>query len=218
MQPDDENNLNLELSEETGILDYSEDQYTPEIIEEMKALGIPKPENVSWGSWIGPKDHSHRHDLIVHLAASGLPNKTIAAEIGMTDAWISVILSQPQMKAKIRAKQDELFGKDTRARLLALSQKALQGVEEVLDDKSAKNSDKLAASTYILDQAVGKAKQDVSIQGNLLGDLISRLDNLDSRPVLPQAEQLDTPPDSMQDFIDEFVPDNVKVGVRSEEP
>lgn len=183
--------------------------YTKSDLTELKALGEDKPDDVSWGDWVGPKDHSHRHDMMIVLAAYGKTNDEIAKTLGMTQGRVSIILGQSDFRKKVRLKQDELFGQDIRKRLETMMNKSLDVLEEVIDNQMEKTNNRMDAAKYILDQGMGKAKQELSVSGSLLADIIHRLDT----GVVSQVKnEIEKPVDPMDDFVDSFIDVDFKVG------
>lgn len=191
--------------------DLTDETITTDLMDEMKALGLPKPQNVSFAKWIGPRDHKHRHELIIRLAAGGMTNVQIADEIGMSAARVGIVLAQPANKAKVKAVQEQLWGENVKKRMQTIASKALDTVEEIMNNKQERGATRLQASTYVLDQAVGKAQQTVNVQGSVLGELIHRIDTMAVRDVAP-LNALDAPQDTMDNFVNDLIPDQMTVG------
>lgn len=210
-------NPELNLTEETvhPHLTPSTAKYAAHVIEEMKLLGMPKPDDVSWGDWVGPDDLKHRHELLILLAAYGRTNNQIAEELGLTASRVSIILGKTEVKNKIREAQDKLFGQNVRRRIDSMLNKSLDVMDSVLENEQEKNSLKVDIAKYLLDQGIGKAKQDVKIEGNLLADLLHRLDT--SRDAAPAQETLATNKNELDTFVDEFITDEFRVGVKREQ-
>lgn len=194
-------------SYEQGLLD----KYTPEIIEEMKEVGMTKPDDCPWGLWVGPKNLSHKHKFIANLAASGLRNKDIAEETNMTESRISIILDNPNMSLEITRIREKMFGSNNRRRLEMLMPKALNVAEDVLTNEQHLTKHKIDMAKYVLDQGLGKAKQDFTVSGNLLGDL---LDKLDSQVKDVTQSDLDKSSNPIDNLAQELVPAMVVVGKR----
>ena len=208
------------LANETADLEHPhlktyQKSYPAHVIAEMKLMGMPKPDDVPWGDWVGPEDIRHRHDMIILLAAYGRTNNQIAEELGYTASRISIILSKTEIKNAIRETQDKLFGRNVRRRIDSMLNKSLDVMDAVLDNDQEKNALKVDIAKYLLDQGIGKAKQDVTIQGNLLADLLHRLDV--GRPTSAQTEKLAEPKHELDTFVDEYVVEDFRVGAKSEE-
>lgn len=195
----------------------SHSEYSDDTLEEMKLMGMKKPDSVEWGRWVGPKDHSHRHELLVHLAASGLTNNAIAKELEMTPSRISIILTQPEIKNKIRKVQDTLWGENATARFEKLIPAAIDTLEDITKNKQEKSSTRVSAANSLLDRALGKPQQTIDVTGNLLGEVVSKLDKL--RIVEGQASdvtELEKDKDKLDTFLEEFIPEKHVVGKRGE--
>lgn len=182
-----------------------ESQYTQDDIDEMKALGMPKPPEVSWGSWMGPKKESHVHEALIFMAAAGATNKKIAEELGFTQSRISIILSKPEIKKKIRAAQEMYWGENSDQRFKNLLPKAIDVAQSIIEDKTEKTSLKADVAFKLMDRALGKPQQSVSVEGNLLADLIHRLDQQDPRDVTQPELGSEGTKDKAEEFVDEFL-------------
>jgi len=190
-------------------------EYSSEQLQEMRALGMSKPDGVSWGSWMGPKKENHTHEALIYMAASGANQKAIAQDLGYTQSRISIILSKPEIKEKVRAVQAELWGGNAIKRFENLLPQSIDVLAHVVREGSTESTkDKLSAVKEINDRALGKAKQSVTVEGNLLADLIHKLDTQETRNVDGTALPSKTK-DNAEEFVDEFLGDeNYIVGKR----
>lgn len=201
------------ITQDLTLDSLEESSFTDEKISELKALGFKKPAKVSWGRWIGPKEHNHVHNLIVQLAAVGTSNNNIAEAVGLTPSRISIILSQPEMKSKIAKVQEQYWGSNADKRFKHLLPKAIDVAERVLNESS---DDKLQVDVAfrLMDRALGKPKQEVAVTGNLLSELMSRLDNQEQMREVIELNKLAKPKDNLDNFVDVFVPTELTVGKR----
>jgi hypothetical protein len=158
---------------------------------------------------------NYRWSLIVQMAAAGLPTSYIAKQVRLKERTVDNVLMKPVIKKRIRNAQERFWGKGIRKRMESLAAKALDTIEALLDDPGAKCSTKLAASTYIVDQAVGKAQQNVAIAHTSLGEIMERIDKMSIRDVA-SLNQLEAPKDALDTCIDEFIPDAVRVGMKEQ--
>lgn len=183
------------------------ENYSDEEVQEMKALGVPKPDGVTWGQWVGPKKESHVHEALIYMAASGATNKQIADDLGFTQSRISIILSKPSLKEKVRKVQEELWGDSAEKRFKNLLPKAIDTWERILNDTSEKSALQSDVASKVADRVLGKPKQEVSVAGNLLGDLISRLDQQQTRDVTDSVSDLkiEKRKDDAEKFFDDFL-------------
>lgn len=192
-----------------------ENPYSDEQIQEMKALGIPKPEEVSWGTWVGPKKESHVHEALIYMAASGANQKTIAEDLGFTQSRISIILSKPEIKQKVRKVQELLWGENAEKRFNNLLPKAIDVAQHIIEDANEKTSLKADVAFKLMDRALGRPQQSVNVEGNLLGDLIARLDEQSSRDITNPELTSGREKDEVDNFVDQHV-ENYKVGKRDD--
>lgn len=190
------------------------ESYTREQIEELRRGGMPKPEGVSWAEWNTPLKLNPGHELIIYLATKGWSYRKIAEETGYTREQVSNIMCAPEVRKLVALKNKEIYGDAPKARLQAMTNKALDNLEGILNNEQEKSSLKADISKYVIDQGVGKAQQAIEHSGNLLMDLITRLDSEKSRDITPESEKLAKSTDPIDAFIDDFVPKNMKVGVR----
>lgn len=203
---------------------------TDEQISDLKALGIAKPPLVNWPRWMGPKDIKQKHELIIHLAASGKTNRQIARDpaIQMDDSRISIIINTPHIKEAIRNKIREYYGDDARAKFRSLADKSFEVFDSILSNPGERANVRLSAAEYIADQTIGKSQQTITLGGNLLIDLITKLDQTPSTeptttlasgdyktlppvPVIPIAP----PRDEVDNFVDTLELEEITIGKRS---
>ena len=197
-------------------LDYQEilkankeraNNYSPEVIKEMKMLGMEKPPEVSWGDWVGPEDLNHRHDLLIYMAASGATNKQIAEDLGFTQGRVSIILSKPEVKQKIRQLQEGSGRKDIDRRFQQILPEAVEDAYEIMKDKQEKSSLRANVAFQFMDRALGKPQQNVNVEGNLLNELLVKLDNQEK-----EVEELDKEEDEMDTLVESLIEEEVTVG------
>lgn len=188
--------------------------YSREQIKQMQILGMKKPKEITWGDWVGPADLSHRHDYFIHLAASGLTNNQIAEAMQMSVPRVCILLNNTKIKNKIKDLQAKLWGDGPAKRFQQIVSKAITKAETIMDSTE---KDQLAADIAFrfMDRALGKPKQEVSVETNLLADLITRLDEAQgsAKDVLPidLKEEKDDP---LAQFVADHVPSDYKVGER----
>lgn len=158
----------------------------------VRQQGERKPDEVSWPEWIGPKKLTHRHQFIAHLAALGLNNRTIHEKTGMSEGRISIIVNTDLVKTEIAKIQKEHFEKDPLAKMSKLSEKAVSIIEQTLEHGG---SEKLRTETAFrtLDRNHGKPTQQVEVKGNLVHELITKLDatpiSVENQPEVPEKER-----------------------------
>lgn len=200
------------------LMALTDDNLTHEVRDLLQSMGIPKPTQISWPAWIGPKEISPKHELLIHLKASGLTNNQVAEALGMSPARISIIVNSPKVKSAIKVKQEAYFGSDHRDRMNKLMPKVFGVFEGILANDQEKANVRLDAAKYIADQTMGKAQQNVKMEGSAFSEFFSKLDQLSNRDVTPATETtaLDLTKDPLENFIEEVIPQNLIVGKRSE--
>lgn len=213
---DDDDDMPMEALELYGELRNEEREhgFSAEQLRELKDGGFARPPGVPWSEWVSNKKLSHRHELIIHLAARGLSLRMIAEELGMTKERVGELLRAPEIRSIVSLKQKEIYGDAPKKRLQDMSNKALETLNNILDNEQEKSSLKADVAKYVVDQSVGKATQTHEVTGNLLNELIVRLDAEKSRVVSGETEKLAKPLDSLEAFVETHVPSNVKVGNR----
>lgn len=100
-----------------------------------------------------------RYSEIARLHACCCTNNEIAAALGYTAVRVSILLKDPFVQAEI-AKWRTKIGGDALERMKAASVDGARRVHEIILDRSAKNSDVLAAATLAIDRAHGKPTQE----------------------------------------------------------
>jgi hypothetical protein len=136
----------------------------------------PKPDDVTWGDYAGPAKLSHRHRFIAHLAALGLKAREISAKTGYTEPRLSVILNNSLVKAEIEHVRKSLFATDPDQRLKLALPKALEVIDDCLNNPQAKLALRVDTAFRLMDRTHGKPKQQVEHTGTLLKDLFAELD------------------------------------------
>lgn len=190
-------------------------EYSQEELEELKLMGFPKPENVSHADWHA-KDTVHpKHELMIHFKALGWSNRKISDELGVAASTVGNVLGQTKIKDLVKIKQKELWGQNVRSRIEALSMKATDTLEEVIDNKQEKSNLKVDVAKYIIDQGIGKAKQDIKVEGSLISEFYARLDQI-GKPPRDVSDSAPHTPDPVDMLVDEIVEENFIVGQRGE--
>lgn len=214
-----------ELAEAEEFLEFEDDQtldalgavlpddetITQEQINEMKMLGVAKPHTVSWERWNQIQNFRSEHHLMVKMAAVGRPQSEIAEALGYTQAHVSKVLNTPEIKAKVKKEIDSIYGDDVKNALKARAVKAVQVIDDTLD--YGKPSERFTAAQYVLDHTVGKAQQTAEVKVHLLTQVMDYLSKL--RDVSPNQNQLPQAPDPFDTVIEQVIPKNMTVGVRS---
>lgn len=156
---------------------------------------------------------SYRQNLIVQMAAAGLPTRHISKQVRMGEKYVAALINQHGMRKRITQAQERFWGRGLRKRMEFMAHKALDQIESLMNDPEVKCSTRLSASTYIVDQAVGRAQQTVAVATTSLGEIMERIDKLSTRDVAP-LNALEAPKDALDTCVDEMIPDAIGVGVK----
>lgn len=108
------------------------------------------------------------------------------------------------------------FNKDqsARSRITELSKAAVDTVYQVMTDHQSKPQLRLQAAQYIIDQAEGKAKQEVHVEQSMLVEFMIKLESK-SREAKDVTNSLPPPKDHLDNFLEEFIPEKFIVGDKS---
>lgn len=211
----------MSFDEDDDFLPDVMEQYTPEDaaidrrlaeIEEMKLLGLPKPPDVSYGDWYGPKDISARHELIIQMTAAGMTQKAIAQDLGMSEPRVCQILNNSKVRQRVKKRQDQLWGSDARKRLQNMLGRALDVADQLISNENTKENVRADLVKYVIDQSLGKAKQEVDVKGSLLSEVFHKLEQMDAA----QIKDVE-PADEFDAQLDSIVGDGLIIGQRREE-
>lgn len=181
---------------------FPDPEPTPTIEEEKK----------SWGDKLIANPDKYRYETVAYMAASGMDQKRIAEQMDMTQAWVSTIMGNTYVKNRVKEIQKEQWGGNIETRFKQGLPKAMDVVENVIST-SGDDRLRLDASKWLLEKVTGKASQQVNVEGNLLGDLISQLDEMrDAKGTEDEIVIEETERDDMDEWILNNVPSSVTVG------
>lgn len=184
---------------------------TQEQINEMKMLGMAKPDYISWERWQRIQDIRFEHEHMIHLAASGVSQMKIAEALGYDHVHVSKVLRHPDVQAAVRQRISDIYGEDHKKALKDRSMKSLEVVDEVLE--TGKESEKASMAKWVLEHSVGKASQDVNVKTTSLVEVIHQINQLRDVPGITQS--LPKPKDHFDTIIEEVIPKGMVVGKRS---
>lgn len=163
------------------------------IVQKMKAEGLSKPDDVSELTWNQVEEvQPGPHTLVAHLAACGLRPSEIAEQTGYALTTVRQYLASEKIQLEIRALQHKYFGRDSMRRFQSLINEAADTLEDTMRDKQVKPSVRVMAADKILDRALGKPKQFLSVEGNLIRRVYETLDST-GRRVQTTVEVADNP-------------------------
>lgn len=116
------------------------------------------------------KEMKERHFEIMRRLVAGELQTDIARSLGMTDAWMSIVIASPVFRVeleKLRAEANHNAA-DVGARLTALAPDAMSVMEQAIRDKAADLSmmQKVSVARDVLDRA-GHGKPQAQTQANV---------------------------------------------------
>jgi hypothetical protein len=179
--------------------------------EPEQQLEVPAGEKLtlrekykSYGDWFlkegRPITFKHRH--LAMLKAAGWPNKDIAKKLDLTPSRVSILLSNTMIKDEVHKQQDRMFAQSVEDSMKALGPIAMDQIESILtadaSDRSVTTSHRADAAKWLLEKLTGKAKQEVEVQGNLMGNFIQQLEAMTRRgtQISQQGDIMDVTPDA----------------------
>lgn len=180
-------------------------------IVQMKHTGMPKPDFVSWPEWNGPKKINHRLRLVAELAARGYDQKEIRAVTEFSQSYLSMALNSPTVQTEIKLiREIEFQGLGVSDNIDRLASAAIKTIDNILNDSSAKQTTKLRAAQDILDRKLGRAKQQIEVKGNIVGEFYKLLQQHSNQmvPIESKGKTIDskTSDDSTIVEVEEIVP------------
>lgn len=133
-------------------------------MEEGKSLVVASPRGIT------------PFDLAVRLAACGVGQGAIAEDTGLTPREVTVLLQTEEAKFLIKRFLHKYFQNDPKKRYQAMLSMAQDAQADVLMDPTAKNSEKLAAASAVVDRAMGKTAPTEDKSGSAIRRLFEQLD------------------------------------------
>lgn len=142
-----------------------------------------------------------RHHSIMDfmLANPRIPYSAVAAEFGVTQAWLSTVINSDIFRAQLAARRslmDDHVNRDICGRLQRLAKKGLDEMEAILDDEEVSASTKLEVAKTSLTALgylgnKGSSPVQVNIQTNNQTNIQTRSDILQAARDRLQAQALD---------------------------
>lgn len=164
-----------------------------ELLKDLKFSGVPKPPLVSDAHWAGKvkRTFSARRKQAIYLAAMGKSYRFIAEELDYEYDSLVRFLNEPDVVQVLAHKQEMIFQNNAKGKIKTMMADAYGVVEYILRDPQEKSSVRLDAAKYVIDHVVGKSAQAIEIKGNLLGDLLTQLDQMVKTAVEPEEPKVE---------------------------
>lgn len=149
--------------------------YTPSQVERWKELGLTQPEwikNVDWqiGESLNPKQM-----MICKCAALMMKTAEISELTGVSDAYISKIISSEAGRIEIGTMQDK-FLSNTKKMLDDILPLAIKTALQVMLDPKTKPQVKADAAFRFMDRVMGRPVQQIEMNDNLIRQVYEKLD------------------------------------------
>ena len=193
----------------------TDENITQEQINEMKMLGMARPETVSYERWWRLQDIRYEHEFMIHLAATGMSQASISKAVGYDQCHVSKVLNTPEVKERVRQEIEKIYGADHKKALRDRSLKSLEVVDDIL--ANGKESEKASMAKWQLEHTIGKASQEIQVTKTTLTEFIVRVDQMKSelRDVGPSQSLLPKAEDPFDTVINEVIPKGMVIGKRS---
>lgn len=185
-----------------------------ETVQEMKRLGMSRPQGCPVSMWSEPIELNHTHDKIIEMMLDGFNKTQIAKHLDLDYIHLVTITNSPLFKDEYRRLRNDREENISKARIHGMFGDAIMTIKEVMNDREEKGSTRLQAASYVIDQSVGKAKQDLEVKSTVLSDVLIRIEELKSRSVSEIEPSLDKPKDDIDNFVDSYITEEFKVGQR----
>lgn len=198
------------------IVELTDENISQEQINEMKMLGLPKPDGVSSERWWRLQNFRIEHKHMIRMAAMGTPQGKIAEAMGYDEAHVSKVLNTPEFKAEIEKEIRDIYDEDWKQAVKDRNAKASAVVDEVLEFGSLK--EKSAMSRWVLEHQIGKPTQTIEEKKTSLSEVIIKIEQMQSnqlRDVGSNSNLLPTKPDPFDTVIEQVVPKGMVIGKRS---
>lgn len=161
------------LAENPGI------EYTPELLAQMKAAGMAKPDSVEPWQWrnnlLELKPH---HYQIVFMAAQGLKNNAIAKISGLPVSQVASVVKSELGKREIARISNQFWGGKADKMFNEIIPHAVRTSFQIMQDERVKPQTRIDAAFKFLDRALGKPLQQVETKDASVRQLYEKMDEL----------------------------------------
>lgn len=150
-------------------------KYTLEQLERWKELGLTQPEFISNSDWAKGADLTPRQIMICKCSALMMRNPEIAELVGMSETYVSSVLTSLAGKSEIE-KIQEKFLSNTKKMLDDVLPLAIKTAFQVMLDPKTKPQTKADAAFRFMDRVMGRPTQHIEMNDNLIRQVYEKLD------------------------------------------
>lgn len=135
----------------------------------------------------------YRWKLICYLKAVGFKNADIRRTCGASPGEISKVMRSESAKAEIERIQREIFVTEPAKMFEAILPEAVKVAVNAMMSKKINPSIRVDAAFKFMDRALGRPSQSVEVTGNLIKDLIQKMDSAPvEQPIDAEFNLVDT--------------------------
>lgn len=170
-------------------------------------LNAPKKPN-----WTKPKKISNQHEEIIQMAVIGRSNAYIAKALDFSPQHVARLINSSEISERIKAERETRVNAIIREKIYGLSGAAIDSISQILTSQDARDSTRLEASKWVLEQTVGKAK---GIEGPQTTNLVQIIQMIENIPRNLEPKLKDEWDVKMDQVLDEVIPKGLIVGKRT---
>ena len=139
------------------------------------------------------KSEEYRFKLICYLKAVGFKNMDIKRTINATYGEINKVMKSESARAEIERVQREIFVAEPAKMFETILPEAVKVAVNAMMSKKTNTSVRVDAAFKFMDRALGKPSQSVEVSGNLIKDLIQKIDSTPvEQPIDAEFNLVDT--------------------------
>lgn len=135
-------------------------------------------------------------ERLIYLASRGLDKHEIAGAMNKTALWVKETFRKDIVKSKVSKYENKVLNTLIKRRIGNIADRAVDKLENLIDNKDTKDSVRLNAINSVLDRTLGRAEQKVSHEGNLIRQLYEEIK--DER-IKRETKIIDVTPEDIED-------------------
>ena len=138
-----------------------------------------------------------KRQLAIYLAAEGKNTAQMAEMLNVNSSTVHQWLKDDRFQFEVKLLRHKIHGKGIQKRFEDMLPKAQDVTEEIITNPNIKPQLKFQAAQEVFDRALGKPKQTIEHQSNILRTIYERLDQNPEMTIdiTPQEQQLKTLPE-----------------------